>query len=543
MGVMPPWSYTALTAHETCPRRYYLTRVAKQVIEPQTEATIWGNRVHNALEKRAKGEAPLPPELQQYEKYIEKILSREGKRIVEQRMTIDRNFRPTDWGSKTAWCRGIVDIGVVGSETAYLLDWKGLALDTELPTPSGWTTMRDVKVGDVLFGADGRPCSVVGKSDVHYRDCYRLTFDDTTTVVCDDEHLWEVNGEVLPTAEIAKSLIRYGQKWRAVRLAAPLETCAVDLPIHPYVLGLWLGDGKHTSGEICKPDEFVWEKVRSLGYELSSDASSGGRTRAHTVYGIRGHLGDLGVLRNKHIPAAYLRASVAQRVELLRGLMDSDGNANPTRKQAVFTTCSKQLSDDVIELLCSLGQRPLQSSTRQSGFGKVVTAYPISFRPQNGLNPFSLPRKAERILPTWGRGHSFRRVIVSAERIPTVPTQCIAVDSPDHTYLCTKKMLVTHNTGKRKVDSDQLKLFAAMAFAHYPWVEKVVTGFIWLKEGKFDKESFTREQVPDIWNEFLPRVKRVELAYEQDKWPAKPSGLCKAWCPAGKPLCEFCGRA
>ena len=112
----------------------------------------------------------------------------------------------------------------------------------------------------------------------------------------------------------------------------------------------------------------------------------------------------------------------------------------------------------------------------------------------------------------------------------------IGVVGSDTAYLLDWK------TGKHRPDNDQLKLFAALAFAMYPWINKVVTGFIWLKVSKFDKQMFTREQLPEIWNEFLPRLSRVAIAYDQDKWMPKPSGLCKNWCPVGQSLCEFCGR-
>ncbi len=215
-----PWSYSALTAFETCPKRFQLTRVTKQVKEPQTEATMWGNKVHKALELFAKGEKPLPPDLQAYEKYVRKIQAYEGKRIVEERVALDSKMRQTKWMAKNVWVRGIIDIGVIGSETAYVLDWK---------------------------------------------------------------------------------------------------------------------------------------------------------------------------------------------------------------------------------------------------------------------------------------------------------------------------------TGKHRPDTDQLKLFAALTFALYPWVDRVVTGFIWLKVNKFDKEVYTREQLPEIWADFAPRLERLAIAYSADKWLPNPSGLCRSWCPVGRPLCEFCG--
>jgi len=98
--------------------------VTKQVVEKQTEATLWGNKVHKALELFALGKQPLPKEMQEYGRYVEKILSYEGRRVVEERVALTKDFRPTTWMAKDVWVRGIIDIGVVGSETAYLLDWK-----------------------------------------------------------------------------------------------------------------------------------------------------------------------------------------------------------------------------------------------------------------------------------------------------------------------------------------------------------------------------------------------------------------------------------
>jgi len=104
-----------------------------------------------------------------------------------------------------------------------------------------------------------------------------------------------------------------------------------------------------------------------------------------------------------------------------------------------------------------------------------------------------------------------------------------------------KAYLLDWKTGKRRPDNDQLMLFAALAFAIYPWIDKVTTGFIWLKTGEFDKKVFTREQLPEIWNVFMPRLSRLAHSFENNKWTPKPSGLCKAWCPVGKSNCEFCG--
>ncbi len=105
-----------------------------------------------------------------------------------------------------------------------------------------------------------------------------------------------------------------------------------------------------------------------------------------------------------------------------------------------------------------------------------------------------------------------------------------------------RAVLLDWKTGKRKPGSDQLKLFAGLAFAHYPTIEMVSTGFVWLAANVVDRAKFNREDVPVIWQEFIPRVRRLELAYETGKFGPRPSGLCGKWCPVPKSLCEFSGR-
>jgi predicted RecB family nuclease len=97
-------------------------------------------------------------------------------------------------------------------------------------------------------------------------------------------------------------------------------------------------------------------------------------------------------------------------------------------------------------------------------------------------------------------------------------------------------VILDYKTGKRK-PTEQLMLYAGYAFAHYPQVQTVTTGFVWLKEKKIDKTPFHRSDVSTIWLEFLPRVRKLETAYEKDKWLARPSGLCNGWCPVKS--CEF----
>jgi len=119
-----PWSYSSLTAFETCPRRFKLTRVTKEVIEHQTEATLHGNEVHKALEKHLKGEAHLPPKYESYLALVDKVKAAPGHKLVEFKFALTQNFKPTTFFAKDAWVRGVIDFGVLSEKTGVVLDWK-----------------------------------------------------------------------------------------------------------------------------------------------------------------------------------------------------------------------------------------------------------------------------------------------------------------------------------------------------------------------------------------------------------------------------------
>ena len=119
-----PWSYSSLTAYETCPRRYYHTRVAKDIVEPETQALTWGNAVHKALELRAKEDKPLPTGMEHWEPLVAKILAAGGEVFTEKQIALTKNFTPCDWFADDVWVRGVVDIGVVRGPLLVALDYK-----------------------------------------------------------------------------------------------------------------------------------------------------------------------------------------------------------------------------------------------------------------------------------------------------------------------------------------------------------------------------------------------------------------------------------
>ncbi len=123
-GNVIPWSYSSLNSYATCPRRYYLTKISKQVIEQQTEATIHGNQVHSALEKYVGGQAPLDEKYDAHRSVADKIKSAPGKKMLEYKFGLTKGLKPTEFFAKDVWCRGVLDIGIVTEKQAVVLDWK-----------------------------------------------------------------------------------------------------------------------------------------------------------------------------------------------------------------------------------------------------------------------------------------------------------------------------------------------------------------------------------------------------------------------------------
>lgn len=449
--------------------------------------------------------------------------------------------------------KGTVDL-IIDEGNGYfqVLDYKGLPIDTKIPTPNGWSTMGDLMVGDIVFDQYGNKTRVTAKSSQKFKECYEITFDDTSRVLCDDEHYWKLsNGDVVQISEL-----RVGDY---INTAKPIECNAVDLPIDPYVLGIWLGDGRNRGGEVTSKDEFVFDEIKRRGFNIGENLEkrhSGCQSK--TIFGLTKQLKKLKLTHNKHIPDIYLRASYQQRLDLLRGLMDSDGSVNSTRKQCVFMNCNEVLSDNVKSLLLTLGQRPLKSKTIAKGFGLEVDAFPVSFRPIE-INPFLLPTKANKVDINWGPGNSDKRRVTKIEKQPIRLTQCISVDSSDHTYLCTENMIPTHNTGKRlnwatgkeKTYSDlqkdpQLLLYYYALKNVYPDKDFYMSIYYVNDGGVFDviftqndyakAEKMLQQKFQYIQSVSLPK----QLSKDQSHW--KCQKLCKfseIFESTGKTTCQF----
>lgn len=352
--------------------------------------------------------------------------------------------------------------------------WHCLELGTKLPTPSGWTTMGEVQEGDELLDDQGQICSVLGVSPVNTgRECYRVTFDDGNSIVTDAGHLWQVeerlpelrtkvgftyNTKVIKTTELRSEV-------HAIYNTKPLDLPEVALSIHPYVLGAWLGDGDSGSGRITSGRNDYKDMVGvldDLGVDVGGvmiDHGNNG-TAAIRITGLTTGLRSLGVWKNKHIPIAFLRASHEQRLLLLQGLMDTDGSIHRGNFVCTFCNTNEQLIAGVKELLHSLGirfsvteraGRSVEFSSRDRQYTTTgKSGYQINFTVPTGQQIFRLPRKLivqqEKDCGLEHPRRTARRKVKSVIRVDSVPTKCVAVDSPSHLFLAGEGMIPTHNT-------------------------------------------------------------------------------------------------
>lgn len=351
---------------------------------------------------------------------------------------------------------GQIDLLIKDGNDIYIYDYKGLPLDTKIPTKTGWTTIKDIKEGEEIFDKDGNLTKVIHKSGIHYNPCFKITFDNGESIVADHEHRWLISfrnpdktfrESVLTTEELAKWLIekpRTSYNIPKIRNAQPLNLPDLNLPIDPYVLGCWLGDGSKSCGIITNTDERIWEEIQNRGYSIEDNLSDLDHAKMRTVYNIRKILNELGVLHNKFIPDLYMRASYQQRLDLLRGLMDTDGYYHESRKRFVMGTTQKWQAEDLLKLVSTLGIKATIFEVNKKCNGKTFKGWDVCFS-TNGLNPF-LIRNQNIKFPEIDK-NSFRNII-SVERVDTVATQCLEVDSLSHTFLFGESMIVTHNTNK-----------------------------------------------------------------------------------------------
>src|SRR5882724_2394438 len=340
-------------------------------------------------------------------------------------------------------------------EIVLVLLWpaagKGLATDTRLPTPDGITTMGRLQPGDRVYAMDGTPTHVSYVSLAHHRDCYRFTFDGGGHLTADDQHRWLVRSSKPRTTHVADTLELFScptvsrgtrRPNHSVPVIRPLQNPPAELPLDPYLLGVWLGDGATGAGRVTSVDPEIESAFVQAGFEISSRHKI-----TFYVAGLRQVLRKTGVFRKKHIPDDYLGASAEQRWALLEGLMDTDGSCDKMGR-CEFTTTKLTLWCNVRQLIADLGIKFSASTGTATLNGRDCgPKYRIQFTPDRYV--FRLDRKAARQrLPRPTDRHRWR-AITNIEQTHSVPTVCIKVEHPSETFVVYDDHgtpIVTHNT-------------------------------------------------------------------------------------------------
>jgi phosphate starvation-inducible protein PhoH and related proteins len=372
-------------------------------------------------------------------------------------------------------------------EVAPLAFMRGRAqpLESRVLTPDGFRPIGDLRVGDLVTGADGRPTPVLGVYPQGRKQVFRLRAQDGASTLCCGEHLWAVSTpsdrrrgrppQVLETQEmIGRLRAAHNHRFELPLLREPARSVPREVPIDPYALGLLLGDGCLTTSttpsfstgdpELALALEMSLEGIELVhkgGFDYVLRNRSGGRGGVIVANPVTAALRELGLAgtrsATKFVPEIYLANSPDVRLAVLQGLLDTDGGPVTQSRRTCrvqYVTTSPRLRNDVVFLVRSLGgvasQRTREAAGRKPGLAKGrpvghrSDAYVLDIRLPQGIDPFRLTRKLWTYRAFGGGGRP-RRFVDRIEPVGERETVCIQVAAADSLYV-TDDFLVTHNT-------------------------------------------------------------------------------------------------
>ena len=349
-------------------------------------------------------------------------------------------------------------------------------------TDDGFTEIGSIKVGEKIFGSNGKLCNVVGVYPQGTKKIYRVSFSDGSFVDACGEHLWFTEltkdrqghsntkneyfskGAIRNTLEIKRTLLDYKSRSNHyIPLVKPIEFFHKECPIDPYMLGVLIGDGCLSSGSLMFstgdqeiidyfskniPKGYSIKHASNYDYRISVINKKGGPkpnplTEKLKKLNLWGKKSD-----SKFIPHIYKFNSIKVRLDILRGLLDSDGTIS--RNEVTFSTVSEELKSDFVFLVQSLGgtakisERQTKYTNKNGDRIDGLKSFRIRVKlPDMGQNLFMIKRKAEKYTPH--KKYKPRRIIKNVEEIGEEKCFCISVDSGDSLYV-TDNCILTHNT-------------------------------------------------------------------------------------------------
>jgi hypothetical protein len=328
--------------------------------------------------------------------------------------------------------------------------------DTPVLTTKGWSIHGDLRVGDYVFNAEGKPVKVLDTFNDGYANL-EVEFSNGEKIKCHDNHEWLVKSDYhkrrgydwqkLETKELRASL----HKGYSIPHTQPIQYPKRDLTLDPYFLGAWLGDGSSDSPCVTgHPDDHAI--IKKIPYKVTAKnihKNTGIIRYSFAHQNILSELRALGVENNKHVPDIYKYSSLQDRLELLAGLIDTDGSVNSSVREkgwrngrVYIINSNKRLIDDIAEIVTSLGIKPsitkVEPTLSSSGIQGKQPVYYLGFAPYIEI-PTVLPRK--KIVPVE-RKRNYR--IKKITDITPVPGRCIEVEGG--IYLVGRQLVPTHNS-------------------------------------------------------------------------------------------------
>lgn len=434
--------------------------------------------------------------------------------------------------------------GLTGNALGNMLD-----VNTIIPMHNGSTKLlKDIVDGDIIVDSKGSSTIVTTAHDIKLpKKAYNLTFSNGDTIASGVEHLWTVKvdsdsakGE-WHTVDTETLVAYYAQftadtraskKKRSIyipRIARVDNGNAWPLAIDPYLLGYWLGDGNTNEGKITTMDPEIVEYYSEVGYELKVEAVTGkakvyriNKGTANTTFTadlVAAGLSNKATRVVKHIPQAVFTSGYAGKLQLIRGLVDSDGYIPGKSGFAQIIQAEGQLKDDIVRLLKSMGANVVVSSVASdvansrkaasvaNGAMNIIsnkTCYKIGFTLPDC--PARLPRKADKwAVPTQSSTYS----LVNVEEISLVPMRCLTVDSEDSLYACGESYTLTHNTATAVRST-----LDATATRRLDTVRNIAENLIkplmrkWMS---YNSEFLSEEEVVRVTNEQFVPIRRDDL--------------------------------
>jgi predicted ribonuclease YlaK len=409
----------------------------------------------------------------------------------------------------------------VGNDIGYLPGPQ--PLDAKLLTPDGWTTMGQIKVNDFVIGSDGQHKKVLGVFPKGQKNIYRVNFSDGTSTECCEDHLWYTTtrkeeqrntntGTVKPLKEIMNTLKVYKTEVsnHKIPMIKPVQFTKKEHVIHPYILGILLGDGtisEDYSVYFTSSDPQIADTCNSLlptsmkckvksttgdsyNYSFIMTANEHRSHRTENIFNTEIDRLELRYCRSgtKFIPKSYLLSSVEDRLALLQGLMDSDGFVSKDGSDISYSTTSPQLAKDFQFLVWSLGGKASINDKFSKGIDIHSKVVSVSLPEQ--FVPFRLQRKIDRFK---SRKYELNKMIESVEFVGVKEAQCILIDSADHLY-ATDDFILTHNTMEEKLAPwfhaimDNLELLFTPKGGGGDWRRELE---MYQKKGKIEMEAIT----------------------------------------------------